>query len=220
MIKVGILPCVAKIDIDTIERLAQEYSQIVSDLGFLPFILPHTEANFEQFIDELDAFVLTGSASDIDPKLYHQDNTGSNNCDLKVDEQELKFLSLVAQSKKPLLGICRGMQLMNIFDGGTLQQDIPSAPIDHYDYKKQDKPTHSILVTNSRYLEAGTYNINSIHHQAVDVVGENLKATGIAPDGVVEMIEHQNLPWLGVQWHPEFELPNPGFKEIYNILNP
>ncbi len=219
MKKIGILPCVAKIDIDTIERLAQEYSQIVSDLGFLPFILPHTENNFQAFVNELDGFVLTGSACDISPELYQQDNTHSKECNLKVDKQELAFLSIIAQSKKPLLGICRGMQFMNIFEGGTLKQDIPASAINHYGYKKQASKVHSMEVLGSKYLKNGIYKINSIHHQAIDEIGDNLKVTGTAPDGIIEMIEHEKLPWLGVQWHPEFELPNPGFKEIYDVLN-
>lgn len=219
MKKIGILPCVSKIELDTIERLAQEYSQTVSDLGFIPFILPHTQTNFKHFVTELDAFIVTGSAADIDPQTYKALNTHSKNCNLVVDQQELEFISLVAKAQKPLLGICRGMQLMNVFASGTLQQDISDSSVNHNDYQNQTQIVHSIEVNNSRYLPTGEYLVNSIHHQAIKTLGTSLIATGKAPDGIIEMIEHEELPWLGVQWHCEFKLPNPDFKKIYNVLN-
>lgn len=189
--------------IDPIERVAMSYVSFVEQQGHIPIILPHVQSVWPYYLNMCDAFVFIGSCWDIDPHLYGQKNTTSKNVQTTYDSYELAFLSEIQKTKKPLLGICRWMQLINIYFGGTLHQDIEN----HMFHEEQEEAVHSVTIQNSRRIPDGDYKINSIHHQAVDVVGDGLVVTGRAPDGTIEMIEHDSLPWTWVQWHPEFFLP-------------
>ncbi|MCC3145514.1 gamma-glutamyl-gamma-aminobutyrate hydrolase family protein [Halanaerobium sp. Z-7514] len=199
--------------------LTQDYSEALSRVGALPLIFPYLESKkddeeyIKKVLNEVDGVVLPGG-SDIDPALYDsypQKNLGK--ISPERDRWELKILRLAMEAKKPILGVCRGFQLINIYYGGSLKVDvcgnnveskIPHMALMVPKYYK----THKLKIkSGSRLAEIfGKEDIavNSYHHQAVKEVGQGLIVSGVAPDGVVEAVEDPNYPYLlGVQWHPE-----------------
>lgn len=147
-----------------------------------------------------DALLLPGGG-DLEPWRYGQEKRGSHNPDPERDEQELSLLEQFAQSGKPVLGICRGLQVINVFFGGTLIQDLPGHGMvngaDRYHIVHTADPRMRQLCGGERIL------VNSAHHQAVDLLGKGLRVIQRAEDGIVEAVCHEGLPILALQWHPE-----------------
>ncbi|MGM0601769.1 MAG: gamma-glutamyl-gamma-aminobutyrate hydrolase family protein [Bacillota bacterium] len=205
--------------------LTQDYSDSVSAAGGYPYILPYLAAReddqeyIENFIADFDGVILPGG-SDIDPALYNsypQKNLGQ--IYPERDRWELKILEIAKKLKKPILGICRGFQLINIYYGGSLKVDvcgnntgsrIPHMALMVPKYYK----THKIEIKENTKLSEimngrTEISVNSYHHQAVETVGSGLTVSASAPDGVVEAVEDRNYPYLfGVQWHPEMMAGN------------
>ena len=156
-----------------------------------------------------DGLLLSGG-EDVDPAYYGQ--AVSEKCGEIVktrDHAELKMLEAFFATGKPILGICRGHQLMNVYFGGTLHQDIKDiSGCDHDDWKRKDTGNHRVTLCPGTKL-AGiigqkTIRTNSLHHQAVDKVAPVLIAAAAAEDGINEAIEHPGHKFcIGVQWHPE-----------------
>ena len=146
-----------------------------------------------------DALLLPGGG-DLEPWRYGQENTGSQGLEPERDEAEWFLLEAFLAARKPILGICRGMQSINVFLGGTLVQDIPG----HSAVKGRDR-LHLVRtgVSSLRALYGELCQVNSAHHQAVDRLGSGLQAAQWAPDGIVEALTHKKLPVWAVQWHPE-----------------
>ena len=146
-----------------------------------------------------DLLILPGGG-DMEPWRYGTNNCGAYNLDPARDAVELELLSYFVQTEKPVLGICRGLQVINVFFGGTLIQDIPGhSTIDGIDRCHMVRTEDWSL----RRLWGDTMIVNSAHHQAIDRVGRGLKVIQRAPDGIVEAIRHEKLPVWAVQWHPE-----------------
>ena len=146
-----------------------------------------------------DALLLPGGG-DIDPARYGQEDCGCLGVDRERDEREFALLREALALHLPVLGVCRGCQLLNVAFGGTLHQDIP----DHDAIDGADRLHPSRCVDpDLTALYGESFIVNSWHHQAVDRLGEGFRAVQWAPDGVVEAIRHDTLPVLGVQWHPE-----------------
>jgi putative glutamine amidotransferase len=134
-------------------------------------------------------------------------------CDLERDLFELDLLRAFIAADKPVLGICRGMQLINVVQGGTLHQDLlvaGAAQQPHHVAGREEDHAHDVALTPGGWL-AGLYDVpagvrvNSIHHQGVDRLGEGLVVEARSHDGVIEAIRHASASFLvGVQWHPEF----------------
>lgn len=143
-----------------------------------------------------DGLLLSGGG-DLSPALYGSTAAASvSSFDAMRDAEELALIDAFCNCSKPILGICRGIQALNVFFGGTLFPDIPN----------HDAVTHRITTaphTNTSALVGTDFQANSYHHQAVDRLGNHLYATAWAPDGTIEALEHDSLPILGVQWHPE-----------------
>ncbi len=167
-------------------------------------------------VQKCDGVVLSGG-EDVHPKLYNKPEY-LNDCHVndKRDTFEWKVLERVQQVNLPLLGICRGLQIANVFFGGTLIPDIPKAgKPDHSKLPHQDR-YHDVTVNADSLLFKVTTamhgEVNSSHHQTVDKLGEGLIANSFSPDGIVEGIERKNpsgKPFLLlVQWHPE-RMTNP-----------
>jgi putative glutamine amidotransferase len=169
-----------------------------------------------QLAGSLDAVVLTGSPADVNPSLYGAPrNPASAEADADRERTDFALLEHAFAEHKPVLAICYGVQSMNVFLGGTLIQDIPSAlhtPIQH-PWSNRDKgtpePFHAAKIeSGSRLRElagADEVGINSSHHQSILDPGRNLRIAARAPDGVVEAVEWTgDSNWVtGVQWHPE-----------------
>lgn len=139
-----------------------------------------------------DALLLPGGG-DLEPWRYGQENTASRGLEPERDRAELELLAEFTAAGKPVLGICRGLQTINVFFGGTLAQDIPG----HSAVDGADR-LHRVRTARGEEIL-----VNSAHHQAADRLGSGLRAVQWAEDGVVEALRHVRLPVWAVQWHPE-----------------
>lgn len=152
-----------------------------------------------------DGLLLPGGG-DITPAFFGEKNRGSRNIDTELDILQLQALELAIRRSMPVLGICKGMQIINIGLGGTLIQDLPPASCAIHRYEDGDKYHDSVIEKDTclytLYGERAV--INSAHHQAVRRLGEGLRAIQWCPeDQCVEALVHETLPLIGVQWHPE-----------------
>jgi putative glutamine amidotransferase len=194
-------------------EIKQAYVDAVLDAGGLPVLLPHAQTVAAAYLAMLDGLVVTGGDFDVPPELYGEARRqvcGQLKEGRTRFEKELLEAALAAAL--PLLGICGGMQLLNVVRGGTLYQDLQAdAGVGgHEQPPPKDAPTHAVRVSAgtqlARLLGPGPLEIrvNSTHHQAVRDPGTGVLVSGTAPDGVVEAVELPDLPFaVGVQWHPE-----------------
>jgi putative glutamine amidotransferase len=201
-------------------RVAIDYSNAVERAGGIPFLIPmlkYVDGNtIDDIISRIDGVIFTGGA-DIDPSLYNQENIYNDKfenmkSDLIRDEYEIKLLKSAMKLNKPVLGICRGCQLINVYFNGTLYQDIDSeyeTDINHLGkLDSKDKKIHKININSNSELFK-IYNeeiieVNSFHHQAINKVGDSLKVIAKSRDGIIESIEYTGEQWiLGLQYHPE-----------------
>jgi putative glutamine amidotransferase len=195
--------------------LARYYSEAVEAAGGAPMhisLIPQ-QKYISAIMDALDGVLLPGSDSDVDPLRYGAEPHPQLGSVVPVkDETDLLVLEEIERRKLPLFAICFGMQILNIFRGGTLIQDIPtqlSNAIKHEQGPPRDRPSHTVTLGKKSLLAALAKNdsavVNSHHHQAIENVGDDLKATAWAADGLIEAIEdtRPNHFVLGVQWHPE-----------------
>lgn len=151
----------------------------------------------------LDGLIVCGG-SDVDPAYYGEEINGSVNVDRDRDARELELIEAYVKEGKPVFGICRGHQLINVYFGGTLIQDIAEASL--HKRTAEDDRLHTVTAEEGSVicdLYGKELITNSSHHQAVNKVGEGLRVTARWQGRVAEAIEHTSLPVLGVQWHPE-----------------
>jgi putative glutamine amidotransferase len=191
-------------------ELPRTYVDAVLAAGGLPILLPHAAEAAGPYLALLDGLVVTGGAFDVPPDLYgeaRRPECGPAKPERTTFEKDVLEAALAA--RLPVLGVCGGMQLLNVVRGGTLHQDLASAGITgHEQPAPKDVPSHAVQVAAGTQLAslvgAGELRVNSTHHQAVKDVGQGVLVSARAPDGVVEAIELPDLPFaLGVQWHPE-----------------
>lgn len=207
--------------------LPRAYVDAVLAAGGLPLLLPHAREAAGAYLALLDGLLVSGGAFDVPPELYGEPRRpvcGVTNPERTAFEQELLEAALAA--RLPVLGVCGGMQLLNVVRGGTLFQDLAAdAGISgHEQPAPKDVPSHEAVVAPGTLLAAlvgaGPLPVNSTHHQAVRDPGQGVLVSARAPDGVVEAIELPDLPFaLGVQWHPEAALRHaPRNAEILRAL--
>ncbi len=158
--------------------------------------------------------LLLPGGGDITPAFFGQKNHGSKNIDTELDIIQLQSLEHFVKWKKPVLGICKGMQIINVFFGGDILQHIPESPRHAWDGNDKIHPT---LIQPDSFLAKlyGSHMItNSAHHQSIGKPGRELHIIQHADDGVPEGIAHTSLPILGVQWHPERQFAN--FRSVHS----
>ncbi len=202
------------------------YADAVAGAGGLPLALPHHAALAGDYLDRLDALIVTGGAFDVDPLLYGEaERHGSVSLKQGRTAAELALLQGALARDLPVLGICGGEQLLAVALGGTLIQHIPDSvagALAHEQPNPRDEPGHVVAVTPGSRLAAiigaATMSVNSSHHQAVRDPGPGARVNAMAPDGVVEGVEDPSRRFcLGVQWHPEF-LIDPGDQRLFEAL--
>lgn len=177
-----------------------DYARAVFHAGGLPVHLP-LDADPVDWVHHLDGLVLTGGA-DVEPERYGHDNTASDT-EPRRDEVEFALFEVALGDALPVLGICRGLQLINVHQGGTLEQHVPEHS--RYDLAPHEE-SHVLTFTPGSELHrlyGDTAQVNSLHHQAVGQVGTGVSVTAVAEDGTVEGIELAGMPVIAVQWHPE-----------------
>ncbi len=154
-------------------------------------------------LSSCDAILLPGGG-DITPAFFGERNAGSVNIDTELDILQFQALDYAVRQGKPVLGICKGMQVINVAFGGTIIQDMPTSL--YHKYRGQDQYHDTTVLEGSCLynLYGGSAFVNSAHHQSVGKLGTGLAAIQWCPlDGCVEAVVHEHLPILGLQWHPE-----------------
>ena len=209
---IGLIPLVD----DALESLwmLPGYMDGIAQAGGIPIMLPLTEdpADLEQLCGSCDGFLLTGG-HDVSPSVYGEDRLPvcGVSCEAR-DRMERLVLDYALHSDKPVLGICRGLQLLNALLGGTLYQDLPSqhpGNVEHHQHPPYDAPIHEVRVLPDTplhdLLKRDALQVNSYHHQAIKALSPRLKPMAFAADGLIEAayMPGRRFVW-GVQWHPEF----------------
>ena len=205
--------------------LARAYSEAVEAAGGVPVhlsLIPKPDY-VETALDALDGILLPGSASDVDPLRYGREPLRKLGAVHPLrDATDALVLSEVERRAMPLLAICFGLQIWNVARGGTLIQDIESEmpeAIKHEQGAPRGRRSHRVRLLKESVLcgLAGGESalVNSHHHQAIETVGEGLRATAWTADGLIEALEENRIDrWaLGVQWHPEIDWEQDDFSE-------
>ena len=179
-----------------------DYAQGVIAAGGVPVFLP-LSLDPAEIIPRLDGLLMSGGA-DIDPKRYGAEPEPElQSIEPARDEFELKILELVYECELPVAGICRGLQILNVHAGGSLYQDVPPHSVRD---KAPSTRVHDITTEKGSILEklyGEKLEVNSLHHQSIKTLGKHFSASATSNDGIVEGIEHSQLPIVAVQWHPE-----------------
>lgn len=193
--------------------------------GGLPVILPDLkdEAAFDELIARIDGLVLAGGA-DVSPVSYGlKDFDPRWPGDRVRDEYEIKLIKKAESAKRPIFGVCRGLQIMNVAMGGTLFQDITEqkpGSLVHRNWDIYEQNVHEIKLEADSWLKKlygkDALKVNTIHHQGIRELAPSFKAVAYAPDGVIEAIEDKSGRWIrAVQWHPEWNrLDKQGIDEL------
>ena len=208
---IGIVPLV------DIEResywMLPGYMKGIEQAGGIPLMLPLTsdEGDLQQLAEEMDGFLYAGG-QDISPNLYAQRRSRMcGQCCHERDEMETILFRMVYEQDKPLLGICRGIQCINVVMGGTLYQDLPSehsSDTEHHQIPPYDVPVHSVKIIGDsplyKLLKKETLMVNSYHHQAILTLAPKVSAMAVSEDGLIEAVcvPKKRFIW-GIQWHPE-----------------
>ena len=211
----------------TLHYLEQSVAVWLMSGGALPVMIPAFESeslvrrehlNLRRYVDALDGLVLQGG-NDVSPQAYGEVPLEPQwHGDSVRDRYEMELVHAFVEAGKPVFGICRGLQLLNVAFGGTLWQDLPSqcpGPVRHVSEGLYEKNTHGLKLTpggwlDSLYPNQSEFTVNSIHHQGIKTLAPSFHTEAVCPDdGRIEAIRRTNGSFVaGVQWHPEFHSPD------------
>ncbi len=191
--------------------LNEDYSRSILQAGGVPIVLPvHNDYDvvFQQ-VSLVDGILLSGG-QDIQPLLYQQQPHAKLGlvCPQR-DVFEYHVIKAALEQNKPIFGICRGLQILNVYFGGTLLQDnaIKGDVQQHVQAGNPDLTMHSVKVAKGSFIELAlkkeTIDVNTFHHQSIDKIADELAIVALSPDGIVEAIQHKSKQIYAVQWHPE-----------------
>lgn len=224
--KIGIVTCGF---IDNKQFVTNAYIQSVRYSGGIPLILPLIRSDhiIRDYIALCDGFLFCGG-NDITPLLFGQEpKNGNGKTNITLDLFQIRLMKQVLSGKKPVLSICRGMQVYNVACGGTIYQDISLQPGKHLDHMQQsysrNEVSHRITVEHGtmlkEYIGRCLY-VNSYHHQTIDKPGEGLIVSARASDSTIEALEMPSHPFaIGVQWHPEcMYRTSPEMRELFGAF--
>ena len=196
-------------------NISVTYTEAVEKAGGLTMILPFSQKPdiLPLLVEKADGFLFTGGI-DVDPAFYGEKGiAGLGAVNLELDRFQMAVLQEVMTLQKPVLAICRGIQLINVALGGSLFQDIPSqfpgTALKHMQDALSYGVDHPVIIEpGSRLFDlfGPRIMVNSRHHQSIKAIGKDLIITARAPDGVIEAAQHKTLPMDLVQWHPELML--------------
>ena len=189
------------------------FSEVAEKAGFILFPVC-SQNGIEEIVAMCSGLIISGRDRDINPKFYGEEPLEGLEYpeDPYEDELDFKLIELFEKNNKPILGICSGLQSLNIYHGGCLKQHID----DHT--SKENLVRHNIDIEENSFvysLYGDKAEVNSIHHQAINRVAEGFKVTAVSDDGTVEAIEKGNL--IGLQWHPEVDYEIDTFKKFLNL---
>lgn len=200
---------------DTVEKqfVNSRYLTPLINRGLNTVMLTLENPYPEDVLKLCDGFLITGG-TDIDPTHYNENNDGlSKGIDIRLDKLDELIVKHAYKYKKPLLGICRGHQSINVFLGGSLFQDLGLLNGTH----KSVKENHFIKMNKNSFINLeNTINVNSYHHQAIKTLGEGLVSLGSHDDQTIEIVFHETLPIFSVQWHPEINSNSEVSKVIFD----
>ena len=223
MIKLGISSSFMYPDLNRKIFGAKSLSYVENDManfltrkGILPVLIPDikNEKLLNDILSEMDGFVLQGG-EDLAPESYGEKPIGKWKGDAYRDVFELNILDYAVKNSKPIMGICRGFQLMNVYFGGTLYQDTltqKKGVNNHRSAELYDSIKHPVIFSEGGFLHELYFNekdpyVNTVHHQSVKDLGKNLEVYAFSDDGLIEAFGYTKEPSgkiFGVQWHPEF----------------
>ena len=207
--------------------LKGHYISAVLGSGGLPMMIPSSIENIKEYLNVVDGIVIPGACFDVDPKFYGEE---INHPSVSINAHRTAFeWALIEETLKrdiPLLGICGGQQLLNVFLGGTLIQHIPAHAPSEVNHKPSISPTemaHRIDISPQTLLsnilgEISELFVNSVHHQGIKTLGKGLRVNATAPDKMIEGFELPGYRFvMGFQWHPEFFVSH-GDKLIFDAF--
>jgi putative glutamine amidotransferase len=214
-----------RMDADTrhLDVVDRAYSDAIWKTGGIPRLLTRpTDPARGVTLTGIDGLLLTGGG-DVDPGQYGQlRSTETGGVDTGRDEWEIALVRQALELAMPVLGVCRGCQVLNVAFAGTLTQHLPSRSLLPHLVLERESLAHAVEIAPSTQLFTleGKIQIatNSVHHQAIDTIGEGLRATAWAEDGSIEAIEHLSRPMIGVQWHPENLLEHASHVAVFEWL--
>ncbi|QGH33681.1 gamma-glutamyl-gamma-aminobutyrate hydrolase family protein [Gracilibacillus salitolerans] len=211
-------------------NLHEKHIQSVMRAGGVPIIIPTgPEPMAEVWVSICNGIILS-SGEDIDPNSFGANPSPKiQNTNKKRDLTEIELVKYAQKHRKPILGLCRGVTMLNVALGGTVIQDIETSnpnPINHNQQAARPEPTHYIQIDETsrlyQILSSSNIQVNSIHHQAIDQLAPNLKKVAVAPDGVIEAVEaiDKTSPMIiGVQWHPEeMASEDPSMQKLFDTF--
>jgi putative glutamine amidotransferase len=207
--------------------LNEAYINSVSEAGGIPILIPLglPESELDGVLQKLDGILFSGGG-DVQPEKYgSKPNRLVKNVDLDRDRIEIYLFGQARLEKLPFLGICRGIQVINVAEGGSLYEDIqvqhPGAlPHQSPDGWPRNHLAHSVKITPDsqliRILGHDEIEVNSLHHQAIRLLAPGFKQSAVAPDGIIEAIELFNYPYgISVQWHPEWMQDHSEMRKLF-----
>lgn len=207
------------------QYVSDAYIQSILYAGGVPILLPiiTDQAAIVDQIAAVDGLLLSGGG-DIQPQLFAEEPVPELGAVLpERDTHELALVKLAFAADKPLLGICRGCQVLNVALGGSIHQHLSGVKVQHDQQSPGDYAGHTVILENGSRLSGlwgDTVMTNSFHHQAIKAVAPGLKATAKAKDGVIEAVEHAAAAFaIGVQWHPELMLEkHPAMLDLFKAF--
>jgi len=221
--KIGIIICGLE---DQKQYVTDAYIQAIKSAKGVPLILPFVKSKtlIREYVSMCDGFLFCGGG-DITPLLFGQEPAaGIGKTDISLDLFQIRLMKTVLEAEKPVLAICRGMQVLNVACGGTIFQDLNLTDFETINHMQtsisRKDVSHKVKFTSGSRIHRilGDFAFtNSFHHQAIDRLGEGIVATGKTGDDVIEAIEVSGFPFaIGVQWHPESMLDStPSMKQLF-----
>ena len=202
------------------------YADSIRRAGGVPILLPPGETEVDRLLDTVDGLVMTGGG-DVDPQRYYSiGHPTISGVDRERDQFEFTLAEKILSSKTPVLGICRGLQVLSVASG--LPELVPHLPetygdtVLHAGNRHRFVPHQVSLHRDSRLyeiIEKTEFTVMSLHHQGIEATPPNWQAVGYSVDGLIEAIEHQSHPWaIALQWHPEMSPADENHQKIFQAF--